>query len=179
MFDAGDFVLIPINDRLQCQWLRPNDRMALEFHSRAVRGGCHCISPEYAYLGCVYRVVGLLQDIFLERGSKKTLVFGESGETTKEMTGHELAEYRDQQPRNTTPSKARSGSGTSRKRQRSPDDAPEDVRELDQGDCSAEFDIDSGIDDIDTCSFPRGRRRTRKMDKLFQTWAARKRLRIS
>ena len=170
MFDAGHFVLIPVNGRLQCQWIRQSDRMALEFQSRPVRGGCHLVSPEYAYLSCVYRVIALMQEEFLERGSRKTLVFPADGETA-EMTGLELSQYKDQQARNTSPTKAGSRSGSPRKRSRAPEEEEEEEEEEEfengwssKRACSdANFDSDSRVD-VDCLT--RGRRRTSALEDL-------------
>lgn len=165
MFDAGHFVLIPVNGRLQCQWIRQSDRMALEFHSRPVRGGCHLVSPEYAYLSCVHRVIPLMQEELLERGSRKTLVFTEDGETA-EMTGLELSQYGDQQARNTSPTKAGSRSGSPRKRSRAPDEEELEAGWSSKRACSdANLDFDSGVD---VNSLTRGRRRTRASERLFR-----------
>ena len=174
MFDAGHFVLIPANGRLQCQWIRQSDRMALEFHSRPVRGGCHVVSPEYAYLACVYRVIGLMQEELLERGSRKTLVFAGDGETA-EMTGLELGQYREQQARNTSPTKAGSRSGSPRKRSRAPEEELEDIGYLDRVDHDADLDSDSGVD-VD--SLTRGRRRTSGCEKVLRRIGGMKRVKI-
>lgn len=96
MFDAGHFVLILVNDRLQRQWIKQSDRMALEFPSRPVRGHCNVVSPEYACLACVYRVIGLMKEKLLERGSRTRLVFVGDGETA-EMTGLQHGQSRERQ----------------------------------------------------------------------------------
>jgi hypothetical protein len=74
MFDAGHFVLTPVDGKLQCQWIRRDEWMAPELHSRPVRGDCQIIAPEYAYLACIYRATALMQESFFESQAKETLV---------------------------------------------------------------------------------------------------------
>lgn len=123
------------------------------------------VSPEYAYLSCVYRAIALMQEELLERGSRKTLVFTGDGETA-EMTGLKLSQYRDQQTRNTSPTKAGSRSGSPRKRSQVPEEDEEldDACTLQRACCDADLDSDSGVD-ID--SLTRGRRRTTTSERSF------------
>lgn len=147
MFHAGHFVLIPVNGRLQCQLIRQSDRMALEFQSRPVRGGCHSVAPEYAYLTCVYRAIALMQGDLLERGSRKTLVYTQDGGTAG-MTGLELSQYRDQQARNTSPTKGGSKSGSPLKRSRVPGEDDEELEgafHSKRACCDANADPDPGV----------------------------------
>lgn len=157
LFDAGHFVFVPVGGCLQCQWIRASDCMALKLHSRPVRGGCHMVSPEYAYLACVYRVVGLMQEEFLERGSRETLVMTGDGKSLL-MTGFELGQYKDQQMRNTSPSKSGSRGGSPQKRPRAED---EDASDLDSA--------------IDVDEWTRGRRRTVELEAIARDEMRKKR----
>lgn len=175
MFDAGHFVLIPVGDNLQCQWIRQSNHMASKLHSRPVRGGCHYLAPELAYLACVYRVIGLMQEEFLERGSKKTVVIAADGQTL-EMTGLELGQYREQQARNTSPTKAGSRSGSPRKRTRAPDEEQYEHAFTGHPDYDdVDLDSDSGVD-IE--GWTRGRRRTIEIEDLGRERHTRKRRRM-
>lgn len=155
IFDAGHFVLIPVDGKLQCQWIRRDDWMAADLHSRPVRGGCHIIAPEYAYLACIYRATALMQESFFESRGEETLVLTHDG-TKLTMNGAELGSFREQQRRNTSPTKGGSRSGSGRKRSRAQED---DERSPKDG----YHDSDSGID---ISELNRGRRRTTELETV-------------
>jgi hypothetical protein len=158
MFDAGHFVLIPVDGKLQCQWIRRDEWMAPELHSRPVRGGCQIIAPEYAYLACIYRATALMQESFFESQAEETLVLTHNG-TKLAMNGAELISFREQQIRNTSPTKGGSGSGSPRKRSRAQED---DIISHE----SSDHDSDSGIDLIE---LNRGRLRTTDLELVART----------
>jgi hypothetical protein len=151
IFDAGHFVLIPVDGKLQCQWIRRDDWMAADLHSRPVRGGCHIVAPEYAYLACIYRATALMQESFFESRAEETVVLTHDG-TKLIMNGAELGSFREGQRRNTSPTKGGSLSGSERKRSRPQEDNSE----------FPDDDIDSGVDLSELC---RGRRRTTDLEK--------------
>jgi hypothetical protein len=151
IFDAGHFVLIPVDGKLQCQWIRRDDWMAADLHSRPVRGGCHIIAPEYAYLACIYRATALMQESFFESRAEETVVLTHDG-TKLIMNGAELGSFREGQRRNTSPTKGGSRSGSPRKRSRPQEDNSE----------FPDDDFDSGVDLSELC---RGRRRTTDLEK--------------
>jgi hypothetical protein len=156
MFDAGHFVLIPVDGTLQCQWIRRDEWMAPELHSRPVRGGCQIIAPEYAYLACIYRAAALMQESFFESQEEETLVLTHNG-TKLTMNGAELISFREQQIRNTSPTKGGSGSCSPRKRSRAQED------ECSIPCISSDYDSDSGIDIFE---LNRGRRRTIELESV-------------
>lgn len=156
MFDAGHFVLIPVDGTLQCQWIRRDEWMAPELHSRPVRGGCQIIAPEYAYLACIYRATALMQESFFESQVEETLVLTHNG-TKLTMNGAELISFREQQIRNTSPTKGGSGSCSPRKRSRAQED------ECSIPYISSDHDSDSGIDIFE---LNRGRRRTIELESV-------------
>lgn len=163
MFDAGHFVLIPVNGLLQCQRIRKSDYMAADLHSRPVRGGCHLLSPEYAYFACVYRVIGLMQENFLERGSTKTSVVTGDGQILG-MTGLELGQHREQKTRNASPTKSGSRSNSPRNRSRAPDEEDCNSGSLSSTDRDdVECDSDSGVD---VSEWTRGRGRTTDLEEM-------------
>lgn len=147
IFDARHSVLIPVDGNLPCPGVRQSDHMAFKkLHSRPVRGGCHYLPPELAYLACVYRVLGLMQEEFLERGSRKTIVIGAEGQIL-EMTGLELGQYKEQQARNTSPTKAGSRSGSPRKMTRAPGEEQNGLAVFAHpGYDGTDLDSDSGVD---------------------------------
>jgi hypothetical protein len=159
IFDAGHFVLIPVDGRLQCQWIRRDEWMAPELHSRPVRGGCQIIAPEYAYLACIYRATALMQESFFESRAEETLVLTHDG-TKLNMNGAELGFFREQQRRNTSPTKGGSGSGSPRKRSRAQED------DLSFSHKASDHDSDSGID---LSELNRGRRRTIDLELVART----------
>ncbi|KIW21997.1 uncharacterized protein PV07_12600 [Cladophialophora immunda] len=172
MFDAGHFVLIPVNGQLQCQWIRRSDLMALKYHHRPVHGGVATVSPELAYLGCVYRMMGVMQEELLERGAQETLVL------TKEdgaimMTGFDLGQYKSQQLRNTSPTK--SGSGGSGPRKRPREDVEND--ELIATRFVNHDDVEEGCSDsgVDVNEYWRGRPRTKCQEQMMRCDRVRKR----
>lgn len=169
MFDAGHFVLIPVNQRLRCLWIRTSNRMAVEFQSHQVQGGCHLISPEYAYLACVYRVMWLMQEDFLERGPVKTLVMTSEGQQLM-ITGLELGEYRQKQFRDTSPAKGGSRSASPRKRSRDTKHDPDESQTTEHEDFGSTS--DSGVD-VD--QWVRGRQRTTDMEAMVRTDTRKKR----
>ena len=159
MFDAGHFVLIPVDGTLQCQWIRRDEWMAPELHSRPVRGGCQIIAPEYAYLACIYRAIALMQESFFESQAEETLVLTHNG-TKLTMNGAELISFREQQVRNTSPTKGGSRSGSPRKRSRAQED------DLTFSHKPSDHDSDSGID---LSELHRGRRRTVDLELVART----------
>ena len=172
MFDAGHFVLIPVNGRLQCQWTRRSDRAALDFHCRPILGGCHLISPEYAYLACVHRMIPQMQEEFLERGPKETLVMTNEGHTLR-MTGLEMGAYRDNQARNTSPSKSQSGSSSPRKRSKTTEEDHNDTpyfETIDDERHDADAASDSGVD---MSQLVRGRKRTQELEGISKRYTKR------
>jgi hypothetical protein len=148
MFDAGHFVLIPVDGKLQCQWIRRDEWMAPE----------QIIAPEYAYLACIYRATALMQESFFESQAEETLVLTHNG-TKLAMNGAELISFREQQIRNTSPTKGGSGSGSPRKRSRAQED---DIISHE----SSDHDSDSGIDLIE---LNRGRLRTTDLELVART----------
>ncbi|KAB8356469.1 hypothetical protein FH972_024052 [Carpinus fangiana] len=158
MFDAAHFVLIPGDDGImQCQWIRRSDQMALKYHKRKIRGGVHVVSPEYAYLACVYRVMVLMQESFLKTGAPMTLVMTKDGKQIQ-MTGSELIEYIGNEVRNTNPTK--SGSRDSLKKRL-------------RGEEGSDSDSESGVD---VTEFTRGRPRTKDLEDLIRSNAKRRKL---
>jgi hypothetical protein len=95
--------------------------MAPELHSRPVYGDCQIIAPEYAYLACKYRATALMQESFFESQAEETLVLTHDS-TKLNMNGAELGFFREQQRRNTSPTKGGSGSGSPHKRNRAQED---------------------------------------------------------
>jgi hypothetical protein len=174
MFDAGHFVFIPINGRLQCQWVRASDRAALGFHGRPILGGCHLVSPEYAYLACVHRMIPQMQEEFLERRPIETLVMTSEGQTLR-MTGLELGAYRNNQTRNTSPSKSQSGSNSPRKRPKQTEEDHDDAQNsetMEYEDPHADASSDSGID---MSQVMRGRKRTQELEEMSRRDAKKRR----
>lgn len=172
MYDAGHFVLIPVNGRLQGQWIRRSDHMALKYHHRRVQGGLSVVSADLAYLACVYRMTGVMQEELLERGAQETLVMTREGGAVT-MNGFELGQYKSQQLRNTSPTKSESGGSRSRKRDRGPEDVDQEttVSDVIHDDVSEEW-SDSGVDVHD---YARGRRRTQPHEEMTRLDAKRKR----
>jgi hypothetical protein len=150
MFDTGHFVLIPVDGKLQCQWIRRDERMALDLHSRPVRGDCQIIAPDHAYLACIYRTTVLMQKSFFESRAEETLVLTHDG-TKLTLNGAGLGSFREQQRRNTSPTKDGSRSGSPRKRSR----AQEDDLSFSQKSSDHDFDPGIGLSELD-----RGWRRT-------------------
>ncbi|WPH02631.1 Hypothetical protein R9X50_00549600 [Acrodontium crateriforme] len=169
MFDAGHFVLIPISGLLRCQWIQHSSRMTTQFQSRPVQGGCDLISPEYAYLACVYRVMQLMQVRFLERGPVKTLVITSEGEKLT-MTGTELTDYRITQVRNTSPTRSGSRSASSRKRARGTEEDVDESAEMEHGAY-----CDSADWAVDVDQWTRGRRRTTDIEDMIRSDARKRR----
>ncbi|KAI4128552.1 MAG: hypothetical protein LQ347_004133 [Umbilicaria vellea] len=173
MYDAGHFVLIPVDGRLQAQWIRRSDHMALKYHHRRVQGGLSVVSPELAYLACVYRMIGVMQEELLERGSQETLVMTREGGAVT-MNGFELGQYKSQQLRNTSPTKSESGGSRSRKRDRGLEDAEQESTAsevIDHDDVDEEW-SDSGTD---VREYMRGRPRTQLHEEMTRSDARRKR----
>jgi hypothetical protein len=124
--------------------------MAPELHSRPFHGDCQIIAPEYAYLACKYRATALMQESFFESQAEETLVLTHDS-TKLNMNGAELGFFREQQRRNTSPTKGGSGSGSPHKRNRAQED------DVSFSHKSFDHDSDSGID---LSELNRRRRRT-------------------
>ena len=106
----------------------------------------------------------------MERGLRKTLVCIGDCETA-EMTGLELGQYRDQQMRNTSPTKGGSRSGSPRKRSRAPEGEFEDIWTINGNVSDTDDDSDSGVD---VESLTRGRLKTSGSEKAFHSLASKR-----
>jgi hypothetical protein len=106
-----------------------------------------------------------MQEEFLERGPTETLVMTIEGRTLR-MTGLELGAYRDNQARNTSPSKSQSGSSSSRKRSKTTEENDNDTPYFETGDyddAEADIALDSGVD---MSQLIRGRKRTQELEEM-------------